>query len=227
MFCHNCGNQIPDGTNFCHYCGAAQSAPTAVTPQPVQQAQPQPQPAAYQPAQVQAQQITYPAPQQVQAQQATYQAQQPTYQPPQPGAYQPQQAAYQPPAPQPPAAPQERVFAGIMGALLGSAVGVILMLILFSMNYISSLTGGIMLACAAWGYAHFGKVLNKRGIVLSVLVVIVMIYIGNALCWSNVYFTEATYEFYYESLAKQYLFAAIGVVFLLINLSRGNRAAKK
>lgn len=39
MFCSNCGKQIPDGTSFCSYCGARQSAAPA-----------QPRPAASEPA---------------------------------------------------------------------------------------------------------------------------------------------------------------------------------
>lgn len=32
MFCRNCGAQIPDGTNFCPYCGSNQ---TAAGPEPL------------------------------------------------------------------------------------------------------------------------------------------------------------------------------------------------
>lgn len=28
MYCSNCGNQIPDGAQFCSYCGQKTSAPT-------------------------------------------------------------------------------------------------------------------------------------------------------------------------------------------------------
>lgn len=44
MFCHNCGKQIPDGTRFCHYCGAVQdrvqSAPASAAPNSAQTAAP-------------------------------------------------------------------------------------------------------------------------------------------------------------------------------------------
>lgn len=47
MFCHNCGKQIPDGTKFCHYCGAPQEAGSQPEPEPSVQSQftePQPEP---------------------------------------------------------------------------------------------------------------------------------------------------------------------------------------
>lgn len=43
MFCHNCGKQIPEGTKFCHHCGAAQNkvqgAPASSAPSPARTAQ--------------------------------------------------------------------------------------------------------------------------------------------------------------------------------------------
>lgn len=39
MFCQKCGNQIPDGSTHCNYCGAplqTQTTPTNIAPQPVQ-----------------------------------------------------------------------------------------------------------------------------------------------------------------------------------------------
>lgn len=228
MFCHNCGKQIPDDTSFCRYCGA-----------PQKEAQPAPpQQAAYQPP---TQVPAPPAP--VQPQQAAYQ---PAPQAPQQAAYQPQPSARQSPA-----QPQERVAAGILGALLGALPGVLLMYILFKMDFVASLTGIAMLLCAVWGYKHFGRELSKKGVFFSILVVIVMIYLGNRLCWAGElrdmmapsssipwYFFHlndmlkirghhSIRDAYYECLMKQYAFAALGAVFLTVNLFRGSRAAKK
>ncbi len=41
MFCHNCGKQIPDGSRFCHYCGAPQAA-AGSAPQPERPVQQRP-----------------------------------------------------------------------------------------------------------------------------------------------------------------------------------------
>lgn len=45
MFCHHCGNQIPNDSRFCHYCGAAQEtrdAPASAAPDRMQPVQSQP-----------------------------------------------------------------------------------------------------------------------------------------------------------------------------------------
>ncbi|MFB0919753.1 MAG: DUF4177 domain-containing protein [Oscillospiraceae bacterium] len=36
MFCHNCGKQIPDGSDFCPECGATQNTKAAAPNQPSQ-----------------------------------------------------------------------------------------------------------------------------------------------------------------------------------------------
>ncbi len=41
MYCHNCGKSIPDGSRFCHYCGAPQAA-AGGAPQPEQPVQQRP-----------------------------------------------------------------------------------------------------------------------------------------------------------------------------------------
>ncbi len=44
-FCQNCGNQIPEGTRYCQFCGAAQTAGSAAPSEPAWQS-PAPGPAA-------------------------------------------------------------------------------------------------------------------------------------------------------------------------------------
>lgn len=201
MFCHNCGKQIPDDTRFCHYCGAAQD-----------EVQGAPEPAA------------------------------------QPIPSQP--ISNQPISSQPTAAGErERVVAGIFGALLCSLAGVVVMLVLRRIGYVASLSGIIMMVCTAWGYAHFGKVMSKKGIVFSVLIVIIMIYIGHGMYWSAIVLGSDLYngarfffsvgvlgllkrnrgmfEAWQRGLFEQYAYAAVGMIFVVINLVRGNRAKKK
>jgi len=197
MFCHNCGGEIPNDTKFCRYCGAAQGK----------------------------------------GQNAPESA------PP----VQPQQASWQ--AQSQPTASQEHVLPGIFGAFLCSLAGVAVMVLLNNMGYVSSLSGIVMLACTVWGYSHFSKAMSKKGIIFSVLIVIAMIYVGNRLCWAIMFrkanspsspLTDILFFFrrlplvnlrmveaYQESLIQQYAFAAVGVIFLVINLVRGNRAGKK
>ena len=44
MFCTNCGNQLPDGTRFCIFCGTAQESIPVAAPAPVAEAPAAPQP---------------------------------------------------------------------------------------------------------------------------------------------------------------------------------------
>lgn len=230
MFCHNCGKQIHDGIKFCNYCGAAQEGDQSATASAAQPPVPpvQPQPTSWQ------------AQPQPEPQTASWQAQ-------------PQQASWQTqtqPEPQSTVGQtQERVLPGILGALLCSLAGVVFMVLLRQIGYVSSLSGIIMLACTAWGYAHFGKAMSTKGILFSILIVIAMIYMGNRFCWAIIVrksispsspFTDILFYFlhlpllgrgmeeaYQRSLFHQYSYAAVGVIFLVIYLVRGNRAGKK
>jgi len=147
---------------------------------------------------------------------------------------------------------REQVLPGILGALLCSLAGVAVMVLLHKLGYVSSLSGIIMLVCSVWGYAHFGKEMSKKGIILSVLVTILMIYLGHRLCWViilyereyrgasfiscffpifktvPVYTSRGRYhDAYTEGLMQQYAFAAAGMIIFGINYVRSNRAAKK
>lgn len=77
--------------------------------------------------------------------------------------------------------PRERVFLGLLGALLGSLAGVALQIILAQMGYVAALSGVVMAVCTLLGYQHFGRRLSGLGIFLSILVMIVMVMVGMAL----------------------------------------------
>lgn len=42
MYCRNCGKQLPDGSSFCRYCGAAQTRAAVQAPRPTHEAAPSP-----------------------------------------------------------------------------------------------------------------------------------------------------------------------------------------
>lgn len=236
MFCHNCGKQIPDDTRFCHYCGVAQdggqSASASAAPPPVQ---PQPTP----------RQTTWQAQPQQAPQQTVWQAQ--SQSAPQQTAWQAQSQA----SPQQTAGQErERVLPGVLGAFLCSLVGVVVMVVLHRIGFVSSLSGIIMLVCTVWGYTHFSKVMSRKGVVFSVLIVILMIYVGNRINWAFIFLKNMSpsasvlnvfhffrilpnvlnnrmTEHYQNSLFQQYAYAAAGMIFLGIYLVRGNRSGKK
>ena len=112
---------------------------------------------------------------------------------------------------------KENVFLGAVGALAGTLIGVICIVITGQLGYVSALCGVVMGVCALRGYQMLGKT------------VIVMIYVSNwityAIAVADVYdvdfFTafQATPEIirvgdvasaYYKDLAMLYLFTALG-----------------
>ena len=57
------------------------------------------------------------------------------------------------------------------------------------MGYISAFAGLIMAVGAMWGYEKLGKSLDLKGIIISIVMVLVMVYITNRLCWAYEFMT--------------------------------------
>lgn len=79
---------------------------------------------------------------------------------------------------------KSHVIPGIIGALLGSLVGVILWVVIYELGYIAGIAGAVMVIMAMKGYEKFGGSLDTKGIVLSCLISIGMIFISNKVAWS-------------------------------------------
>ena len=138
----------------------------------------------------------------------------------------------------------ENFVAGIVGALLGSLIGVATIVILGQLGYVAAISGIIMAVCALKGYEMLGGYLSKKGIIASVLIMIVMVYFGNRLdwaVWSAGYYEDLgvfeafqilpdlfaegylPIEDFYTNLAMVYLFTAIGVIPTVIGILRGRK----
>lgn len=143
---------------------------------------------------------------------------------------------------------KENAAAGIVGGLLGSLIGVVVIVLLGQLGYIAVISGLIMGFCTLKGYEKLGGRLSKKGIVLSVIIMIIMVWIGTRLDWAiylqREVFTEETpftvfayldaaleqlsaegedvFRSYYAELAEQYLFSALGAVYVIFNTVRGN-----
>ena len=170
MNCPYCGTQIPDNATYCGYCGNAMQA-----------AQPQYQQPQYQQPQYQQPQYQQPQYQQPQYQQPQYQ--QPQYQQPQ---Y--QQPMYQQPpvAQQPkPIEKQENILMGILGALLGSALGGLSIFLLLKMEVVASISGLITAFCALKGYEILGGKINKFGVFISMLIMLATPWLAHEIYWAT------------------------------------------
>jgi hypothetical protein len=73
------------------------------------------------------------------------------------------------------------VLTGLIGALLGSLVGVALWVLIGQLNFIAGIAGLVILNFAVKGYTLFGRGFDRKGAMVCVLVAIVMIFNANIL----------------------------------------------
>lgn len=78
----------------------------------------------------------------------------------------------------------ENVFLGIIGAFLGSLIGVAAIVIIGQLGYVSLLSGLVMGTCVIKGYELLAKRLSKKGVVVSAVIILVMTYFANQLDWT-------------------------------------------
>lgn len=76
------------------------------------------------------------------------------------------------------------VIPGIVGAFLGSLVGVAMWIVVYNLGYIAGLSGAVMVICSMMAYKKFGKCLDLKGIIICVVLCIGMIYISQRLSLS-------------------------------------------
>ncbi len=140
-------------------------------------------------------------------------------------------------------AKKENVLAGIVGALLGSLLGVASIIILGQLGYVAALSGMILAICTLKGYEMLGGKLSTKGIVISVILMIVMTAVGDRLDWAILLAREAGIDFmiafriipdllhdgiietsnYVGNLVLQYLFVLLGAVPTIINALRSRK----
>lgn len=79
---------------------------------------------------------------------------------------------------------KENLVGGIVGALLGSLVGVLCIVLLSQLGYVAALSGAVMAVGVLKGYELLGGRLTKKGIVISMIVMLAMTYFGDRLDWA-------------------------------------------
>ncbi len=120
---------------------------------------------------------------------------------------------------------------GTIGALVGSLLGVLAIVVLGQIGYVAVVSGIVMGFGTFVGYAKLGGGMDLKGFIISILIMIAMIYIANRINWAlfiikyipDVSFFKAFFnlgslikksaEFaskYYQSLVTDYFFCAIG-----------------
>ncbi len=120
---------------------------------------------------------------------------------------------------------------GAVGALIGSLLGVLAIVILGQIGYVAVVSGVVMGFGTLVGYSMLGGSLDLKGIIISVIIMIIMIFVANRMNWAfyviravpEVGFFRAFFRFgevvsqnaeiaskYHESLFADYLFCALG-----------------
>lgn len=76
---------------------------------------------------------------------------------------------------------RENVVAGLVGAFLGTLIGVACVVVLGQMGYVASVSGLIMAVGALKGYELLGGTLSKKGAVISSVLILAMTYLAHRL----------------------------------------------
>lgn len=143
---------------------------------------------------------------------------------------------------------KENVLSGTVGAFLGSLIGAGAIILLGQFGYVAAISGIVMAICAIKGYELLGKKMTTKGILISSVIMLVMVYIGNRIDWSISvanYYTDVDlfYAFrilpdliregyleasqYYGNLAMVYLFTAIGAIPTIIAAVRDSKQTQE
>ncbi len=137
----------------------------------------------------------------------------------------------------------ENLVGGIVGALLGTLLGVVSIIIFSQLGYVAALSGVIMAICTLKGYELLGGKLTKRGIAISVVLMLLMTFVGDQLDWAILITRELEVDFatafqifpelvdrglietsmYVGNLVMQYLFVALGAIPTILNTVKNQK----
>ena len=102
------------------------------------------------------------------------------------------------PEPQPVAPVSSNLIPGLVGAFLGSLIGAVLWVVIYKVGFIAGIAGAVTAVCAMKGYEMLGKSLDKKGVICSIIIVIVAIFLANKVAWSWEIFEVYTKDFGYD-----------------------------
>lgn len=137
---------------------------------------------------------------------------------------------------------------GIIGAVLGSLIGLACILILGQLGYVAAISGVVMAFCTLKGFDKLGGKLTVLGIIISCIVMIAMTYCGNRLDWAMTLSKEMKEYLHYDvsvmecframptfvseldfsgdymaSFAQHILFVIVGAVPTIISIARDQK----
>ena len=84
----------------------------------------------------------------------------------------------------------ENVLTGTIGAIIGAAIGIAVIILFSRLGKIASLSGLILTVCTMKGYELLGHQMSIKGIIISILLVIAAPYLADRLDWAIVVVQE-------------------------------------
>lgn len=81
---------------------------------------------------------------------------------------------------------KENVVTGTVGALLGAAIGGIVIILLSKLGLVASLSGFILAVCTLKGYEILGRKLSLKGVIICLILIIITPYLADRLDWAMI-----------------------------------------
>lgn len=76
-----------------------------------------------------------------------------------------------------------RFILGVIGAFIGSLVGVAVWILLYQIGFIAGISGVVMTICALWCYEKLAGKQDKKGVIVTLIVIIIMGFAANFICY--------------------------------------------
>lgn len=85
---------------------------------------------------------------------------------------------------------KENVVAGVVGAVLGALIGAAAIILLSLAGYVAAISGIILAVCTFKGYELLGGKLSKKGIIISLILVLITPFVADWISWGIVIYQE-------------------------------------
>lgn len=136
---------------------------------------------------------------------------------------------------------------GIVGAFLGSIIGVICIILISQLGYVAAISGVVMAICTVKGYELLGGKLDKVGIIISCVIMVIMTYFGNRLNWGifvagelgmNIFegfqsiptfraIGRIDSEDYFYNIAMLYIFTVVGAIPTIMSVVKDRKTSNR
>lgn len=79
---------------------------------------------------------------------------------------------------------EQNVALGVIGAIFGSMIGAIMIILLDRLGYVASVSGLVMALATIFLYQKFAKGLSNKGVAICIVIMVVMVLVAENIAWS-------------------------------------------